>query len=212
MSAPQSPDEQIESVKRYVYGVAYAVYGNRHRYAGPAGFTPQPVDFFHLLDLLIDLIHKNRLPVDTQAFRRFAEVEHRRLYGVKGITSSGILFPDKVTADEWREKASNLDDRLNDLKALLPTLGPDTKSVGPWSGSAWDALQDKPRRLLEFMHSRQTSGITNELCQYVWHKDATQVDWTTINSAIHRANDFLTSIAWPKHLSKVRNEDRISWK
>jgi hypothetical protein len=218
MSVPQSPGEQIESVKRYVYGVAHAVYGNRHRYAGPAGFTPEPVELFLLLDKLINFILSRQLPLDTKTLRDFVEVETRRLYGTgtKGVPTSGIQFtnlPDcLVTPVEWLEKARALDDRLNDLTALLLAPGRTNSPPVPWSGPEWDALQDKPRRLLEFMHGKKTSEITDALCQYVWQKNAVEVEWSTINSTIYRANDYLTSMKWQKNLSKVRNEDRISWK
>jgi hypothetical protein len=125
--SPEKVSNDIETLKRYVFGVAHAVYGNPNRYAGPAGFTPEPVELFPLLDRLISFIHAQQLPIDPQPLRDFACVETRRLYGTpadKGVVVSGIHLPggQKITAGEWLPKAKALDDRLNDLKALLPTL------------------------------------------------------------------------------------------
>jgi hypothetical protein len=126
--SPEQVSNDIEALKRYVFGVAHAVYGNPNRYAGPAGFTPEPFELFPLLDKLINFIHSKQLPIDPQSLRDFASVETRRLYGTpacKGVVVSGIQLPggQKITAGEWLPKAKALDDRLNDLKTLLPTLG-----------------------------------------------------------------------------------------
>jgi hypothetical protein len=208
--------DDVESVKRYVYGVAHQHFGNAHAYAGPTGFTPAPVEFFPLLDRLIAFVHDRQLPVDTKPLRDFGEVELRRLLGTtagKGVVSSGLQLPggNKVTPGEWLEKAKALDDRLNDLKARLPAPGQGESRAMPWSGPEWDALQGVPRRLLEYMNGREESGLTDELCRYVWGEDATAVTFSRVNPAIHRANEFLGSVQYPRTLAKAWKADRIVW-
>jgi hypothetical protein len=125
---PQKTGDAIESLKRYLYAVACAEFGNQHTYTGPAGPVPASFEFFPLLDQIIAFVHARQLPIDTKALRTFSEVETRRLFGSttgQGVVASGIVpfAGQKVTPGEWLGAARALDDTLNDIKGRLSTPG-----------------------------------------------------------------------------------------
>lgn len=81
----------------------------------------------------------------------------------------------------------------------------------PWDGDDWEELEARVRRLLKYMHGRESADL-EELCPEVWTKDAADVSDSAVSIAISLANKFLLKRQYPHTLCKVRREPTVRWK
>jgi hypothetical protein len=80
----------------------------------------------------------------------------------------------------------------------------------PWEGDDWDDLMPQTRRLLRHMHDREYDRIAN-FAEVVWERPYEKVSDRAINTAVSRANHFLSKRGHKRLLSKVRGEPVVRW-
>jgi len=92
------------------------------------------------------------------------------------------------------------------LAMPMPTEKPEDDL--PWGGPEWDNLSPQTRHLLRHMNGRESDDLVNFI-DVIWEKD--NVSPGAINTAISRANHFLSKQNYPRTLEKVRGERTIRW-
>jgi hypothetical protein len=100
------------------------------------------------------------------------------------------------------------------LRQALPPLSSQpehVETVPPeWQRDDWEDLEQMVRRLLRYMHNRDSADV-NDVCEEVWEKPPADVSRSAINTAVSKANSFLNKREYPRLLSKVRGENVIRW-
>jgi hypothetical protein len=97
---------------------------------------------------------------------------------------------------------NHLDRFVSRGQKLVPRAGP----------PGWDELQRVPRKLLEYMHDRDSAVIDDELCLAVWGERRENVTKGSVDTDLRRANKYLASLKWAQNLHHDSGAEKLYWR